>query len=153
MKILHITNSAFSLPYFLGDQIGFFKERDHDVEVCCPPSKDFKDFTNLHDIRGYEIMLSRRYSILSDLRAFLSLVSIIKEQKYDCVVGHTPKGALLAMLASYVVKVRVRLYFRHGIVYINQFGLPRYVLKSIERLTSFLSTDVICVSNYLVAVS
>src|SRR5690606_21339950 len=61
--------------------------------------------------------------------------------------GHTPKGALLAMLAARVVGVKNRVYFRHGIVYETSTGFKRKLMLFLERLTSACATKIVSVSK------
>ena len=70
----------------------------------------------------------------------------IRREKIDVVIGHTPKGALVAMVASYFALVKNRIYFRHGLMYETSKGVKRKLFKVIEKLTSFFSTVVVCVS-------
>ena len=38
MNILHVVNIYFVLPYFIGDQFKYFKERGYQMNVVCSPS-------------------------------------------------------------------------------------------------------------------
>lgn len=38
MNILHVVNIYFVLPYFIGDQFKYFKERGYHMNVVCSPS-------------------------------------------------------------------------------------------------------------------
>jgi glycosyltransferase involved in cell wall biosynthesis len=73
----------------------------------------------------------------------------IKKNNIKIVVGHTPKGALLAMIASSIMRVKNRIYFRHGLLYETSQGFKRSVLILVERFTSFCSTKIVCVSPSL----
>jgi hypothetical protein len=99
------------------------------------------------------VPILRSSSIYKDLCAIVRIVSYIHQCKIDIVVGHTPKGALLAMIAGYISRVPVRIYFRLGLVYETTAGLKRSLLIWADRLTAKLSTKIVCVSPSVYAQS
>jgi hypothetical protein len=96
-----------------------------------------------------EIPIARKISLLADMRAVVNICKYIKKNKIDVIVGHSPKGALLAMLAGWIMKTPKRIYFRHGLVYETSKGWMYSLLINIDRLTAFLSTKIVCVSPSL----
>lgn len=50
------------------------------------------------------------------------------------------------MIAAYIARVPVRIYFRHGLVYETSRGIKRALLVNIDRLASLLATQIVCVS-------
>ena len=38
MNILHVVNIYFVLPFFIGDQFKYFKEKGYQMNVVCSPS-------------------------------------------------------------------------------------------------------------------
>ncbi len=145
-KILHIVNISFVLPYYLGDQIDFFKKRGYSVSVACSPSDHLVNFCRQKDISCYPVTVNRSFSIRTDLATVFTLIKIIKQNNIEVVIGHTPKGALLAMLASRLAGVKNRIYFRHGLVFETSTGLKKQLLLGIERLTSALASKIVNVS-------
>lgn len=146
-KILHVVNISFVLPYFLGDQIDHFKSKGYEISIACSPSDHLLRFGDCKGITVYPINIKRSISLLADLKAVILLSQIIKDNNIDIVVGHTPKGALLAMMAGFVAKVKNRIYFRHGLVFETARGIKRQLLISIERLTSKLAVRIVNVST------
>ena len=53
------------------------------------------------------------------------------------------------MTAGYIMRVPKRIYFRHGLVYETSCGFKRKFLMTMDKLTAFLSTQVVCVSPSL----
>lgn len=74
---------------------------------------------------------------------------LIRQEKFDIVVGHTPKGAMVAMIAAKLAGVKTRIYYRHGLIYTTATGLKRTIFKTVERLTALLATNIINVSPSL----
>lgn len=148
-SILHVVNVYFVLPYFFGDQFLYLEENGFDVHVICSPSKHLEQYAKEKKIKYCEINVLRSFSILQDLESLYKICSYISKNNIDIVVGHTPKGALLAMFASTIMRVKKRIYFRHGLLYETSNGFKRFILKTVEKFTSFCATKIVCVSPSL----
>jgi glycosyltransferase involved in cell wall biosynthesis len=147
MKILHVVNIDFTIPYYFGGQFCYMNKFGIQTSVACTSS-------TLLDLYGVEfcfiphhIPIKRKISPLSDIRSIFLLYQLIRREKYDMVFGHTPKGALLAMFASFLAQTPKRVYVRHGIMLETVVGLFRIVLLFIEQFTAWLSTSILCVSK------
>ena len=145
-SILHIVNISFVIPYFLGEQLSYFKSKGYQVHIACTYSDELLEFSKKYGFKCLAIDILRKISIGKDIKAVLGIASYIKKNKIDIVVGHTPKGALIAMLAAYIMRVPIRIYFRHGLVYETAHGLKRKLLLNIDRLAALLATRIVCVS-------
>lgn len=145
-NILHIINISFAIPYFLGKQLLFFAHNGYKEYIICSPSRELEGLSKVYDFEYRTINILRKISIWNDLKAVFTTAQYIRQKHINIVTGHTPKGALIAMLAAYVMHVPIRLYFRHGLVYETSFGLKRKLLITIERLVARLATKVVCVS-------
>lgn len=145
-RILHVVNIYFVIPYFLGDQLIYFTKRGYKEYIICSPSEEIYEYSKSHNFNYKEIPILRSISFWRDLKAIWEICKYIKKEEIDIVVGHTPKGGVLAMLASFVMHIPIRIYFRHGLVYETSSGIKRKFLILIDRLAAFLSTKVVCVS-------
>lgn len=145
-NILHVVNIYFVLPYFIGDQFKYFKEKGYNMNVVCSPSEYLSDYAQKQGFEYIESPVNRNISIGQDFVSIRNICKFVKKQKIDIVVGHTPKGGLLAMIAGWLMRVPIRIYVRHGLVYETSKGLRRFILMSVDRLASFCSTKVVCVS-------
>lgn len=153
MKVLHVVNISFVLPYYIGGQFDFFSNKGFELYVACSPSEDLEIFSKEKNFITIPVLILRKINPFIDLIAILKLVMAIKKNKIDIVVGHTPKGALIGMTASFLVGIKKRIYFRHGIMYETSSGLKRSVLKFLEKFTGFLASKVICVSPSVLKIS
>ena len=96
---------------------------------------------------GYrEIPILRSINPIQDFKSIRQICRYIKETQTGIVVGHTPKGGLLSMVAAWLMRVPKRVYFRHGLVYQTSTGIKRFILMSVDRLASLLATKIVCVS-------
>lgn len=146
MNILHVVNIYFVLPYFIGDQFTYFRERGCKMNVVCSPSEYLADYAKKQGFEYIETPVNRSISIKQDLLSIRNICKFIRKQKIDIVVGHTPKGALLGMIAGWLCRVPKRIYFRHGLVYETSHGLKRLILKTVDRIASACATQIVCVS-------
>lgn len=146
IKVLHIVNISFVIPYFLGKQMNWFTQKGYTEYVICSPSSELALFSKQYAFEYKEIEILRKISIFKDLKAVFSTIKYIKRINATIVTGHTPKGGLIAMLAAWLCRVPVRIYLRHGLVYETSTGMKRLLLIFIDRLASKLSTKIVCVS-------
>jgi glycosyltransferase involved in cell wall biosynthesis len=153
MKVLHVVNISFVLPYYIGGQFDFFSDKGIEMYVACSPSEDLEVYSKEKNFKTIPIHILRKINPFIDLLAVIKLAWAIKKNKIDIVVGHTPKGALIGMTAAYLVGIKKRIYFRHGIMYETSTGFKRSVLKFLEKFTGSLATKVICVSPSVLKIS
>lgn len=146
MKLLHVVNISFVIPYFLGEQLNWFVKKGNKEYIVCSPSEEIDQFAEKYQFEYRPIQVLRKISIWEDLKAVWGTYRFIKEVKPNVVTGHTPKGGLIAMLAAWFARVPIRIYLRHGLVYETSTGLKRSLLVNIDRLASLLATKIVCVS-------
>lgn len=149
MNILHVVNIYFVLPYFIGNQFDYFHNKGYHMHVVCSPSEWLPAFAEQHHFQYLETPVERSICVWKDLLSLCRICRYIRQQHMDVVVGHTPKGALLAMLAARICGVPKRIFFRHGLVYETSHGWKRRILIWVDRLTSLCATQIICVSPSL----
>ena len=145
-NILHVVNISFVIPYFLGEQLLFFRQKGYKEYIVCTSSSELEGLSQKYKFEYKVVDILRKISIRKDLCAVFEVIMYIKKMNIDIVTGHTPKGALIAMLAAFFMKVPVRIYFRHGLVYETSSGIRRRLLIVMDRLAARFATKVVCVS-------
>ena len=145
-SILHVVNIYFVLPYFIGDQFLYFNNKGYKLHVICSPSEHIHNYALEKKFSYKEISILRSISILQDIKSIVLICKYIKSNKIDIVCGHTPKGALLSMIAASIMRVPKRIYFRHGLVYETSNKFQRNLLIFLDRITSKFATKIVCVS-------
>lgn len=80
------------------------------------------------------------------LKAFLKIVEFIKQNRIDVVVASSANAGLYARLLKVMTKVRV-VYVSHGWSCIYNGGRFSKLYIAIERVLSFLSDKILCVSE------
>lgn len=150
LKILNVTNIFFTLPYFFGDQLSYFTNKGYDISIVCSPDSNLKPFAEKHGCKFKEIFVPRVIAPKQIIICIWRLAKYMKNENFDIVCGHTPVGGLLAIISAWLIGVRKRVFFRHGLVYETSVGLKRKLLIGAEKLASRLATNVVCVSPYLI---
>ena len=146
-NLLHVVNIFFVIPYFLGNQLRYFKEKGYHEHIICSPSDELEAYSRMQGFDYEEIPINRAISLRDDLKALFKTMRYIRRHHIGVVTGHTPKGGIIAMAAAWLTRVPTRIYFRHGLVYETSSGMKRRLLITIDRLASAMATRVVCVSN------
>ena len=145
-NILHVVNIYFVLPYFIGGQFAYFRQKGYRMFAVCSESEYLDGYAREQGF-GYKVVpVKRSFSVKQDLKSIHQICSYIRKNEIGVIVGHTPKGGLLAMLAGWLMRVPRRIYFRHGLVYETSHGLKRFVLMTVDRISSACATKIVCVS-------
>jgi glycosyltransferase involved in cell wall biosynthesis len=148
-NILHVITISFVINHFFGHQFNYLSAKNNHKKyfLACSNHPDLDTYANELGFNPCPIEITRSINPIKDLIAIIKLILVIKKNKITKVVGHTPKGAMVAMIAGYVCRLSDRIYFRHGIVYETSKGVSGKLLKFIDKFSGFLATKVVCVSN------
>ena len=77
------------------------------------------------------------------------LVNIISVSKPDIIVAHNSRSSILPLLIARLARIKVRIYFNHGVPHIAYRGISRQVLKFLEALSCKNATHVLTVSKHM----
>ena len=94
----------------------------------------------------HPVPMARRIAPWSDLVSFVRLLRTLMRLRPSVVQAGTPKAAVLGTLAAYLLRVRVRIYYVHGLPMLTATGALRRILFAVERLTCRAATHIVCVS-------
>jgi glycosyltransferase involved in cell wall biosynthesis len=142
MKIIEITNVDFSLRHFLLPLMRAMRARGHDVVGGCAEGP-LLDGVRAEGFRVIAIPFVRRLSPLAHVRAFRSLVAILRAEEPDIVHGHMPISGFLARLAARVAGVPTVAYTCHGFLFNDRSSSrPRRALSFVMEWIGARVTDV-----------
>lgn len=140
-----VTTVPMSLIFFKG-QLAYLNKKFEIVAISS--DKDIlENFGKEEGIKTHYIPMKRTISLLDDLKSFIIFLFFFRKTKPDIVHGNTPKGGFLSMIAAKLARVPVRIYMCHGLRYQGGSGLMKSILKMMESISCFCSTEVLCVSN------
>jgi glycosyltransferase involved in cell wall biosynthesis len=142
MKIIEITNVDFSLRHFLLPLMRAIRARGHEVVGACSEGPLLDD-VRAEGFRVIAVPFVRRLSPLAHLRAFQSLVAILRAEKPDLVHAHMPISGFLARLAARIAGVPKVAYTCHGFLFNHaSSSLPRRGLSFAMEWIAARVTDV-----------
>ena len=143
-KLVIITTVPISLKFFKG-QIGILKE-SFDVELISSPGPELDAIGISEGVTVHAVPMKRNISIFSDIKSVFALARVLLKIKPDMVHGSTPKAGLLSMLVSFVLRIKVRVYYLHGLRYDGVSGKKKSLLRYLERVSCSCATHVYAVS-------
>ena len=138
-SICFVATAEFAVSSFLVSHLKeLSKYYDLTVVVNLKNSRFLSD--KKLDIKLVNINFSREISIISDLVSLAQLTYLFLIKRYDAVHSITPKAGLLAMIASFLTFIPVRVHCFTGQVWATKLGLSRLCLKLIDKIIGILST-------------
>lgn len=148
MKILNVFTLSSTAESFFDGQFKYLSDAGHDIWLVSS-SKEPTEFVASNNVKYRQFDIRRSISPFADLKTIASLSAFIRREHFDAVIGHTPKGAMIAMLAAWLAGTKNRIYYRHGLIYTTANGAKRFIFKTVERLTALTSTAIVNVSPSL----
>lgn len=149
MKLIHVFSIFATVESFFDGQFKYLIDQGYEIVVVSSDSSNTDAFCKRNGIRFIPIEIPRSVSPTAIVKAVRQICSLIHKEKADAVFGHTPVGALCAMLAAKICRVKNRVYYRHGVIYTTMHGIKRTIFKAEEKFVARLATSVINVSHSL----
>lgn len=149
MKLLHVFTIFPTAQSFFDGQFKYLSERGYEIVLASTQNDLAEAFARKNAIHFCPVDIPRRLSFRKIIHAISALVTLIRQEKPSAVFGHTPVGALCAMLAAFLCRVPTRVYYRHGLIYTTMHGFRRCFFKIEEQIVSLLSTHIVNVSHSL----
>ena len=141
-KLFRVTTVPMSLKYLLKGQMAFMSKNGFNVTMISSDGQELNDVIENEKCAHIIIPLTRKITILKDLKATYNLYKLISKEKPDIVHTHTPKAGIIGMLASYFARVPIRLHTVAGLPLMEVTGFKRIILNFVEKVTYKCSTKV-----------
>lgn len=149
MKILHIFTISRTPIAFFDGQFRYLTEHGYEVVLACKREDGIEEFAERNGVKYIPVEIPRSMSPVAILKSIGAIKQIIKTEKPEAVFGHTPVGALVAMIAAKLTGVKNRIYYRHGIIYSTMAGVKQKVFMAEEKFVSALAKHIVNVSPSL----
>ena len=147
-KIAIITTSEITITSFLIDYIDKLSGLYSLTLIL--NIKDVKKFASLFEDKDVEVIDLKIYRGINVFQDFITLISLIKifiRVNFDGIFSITPKAGLLSMFAGFLCRVKFRLHYFTGQVWVTRKGFQRFFLRNIDRLMGFLASHLLTDSN------
>lgn len=140
-KICCITTVDITQICFVADAMYQFVNEGHEVTLVCSNTEKVRKQKG--DAFKYVDMPMKRGVSISDMLVMpWRYRKFFKQEKFDIIQYATPNASLFASIGAWMAGMPVRLYCQWGIRYVGVSGLMRKILKALEHLTCYLSTDI-----------
>jgi glycosyltransferase involved in cell wall biosynthesis len=94
-----------------------------------------------------EIPIERKINLFADMKTLFKLILIFRREKFKSVHTITPKAGLLGTIASFLMRVPIRIHTFQGEFWVNTTGFRRKFFIFLDQIVVLLSTNIIVVSN------
>lgn len=149
MKLIHVFSIFGTAESFFDGQFKYLTNQGYEIVVVSSDAPNTDAFCKRNGVRFVPLNIPRSVSPMAIVKVVKSICSLIRKEKADAVFGHTPVGALCAMIAARLCGVKNRVYYRHGLIYTTMKGLKHTIFKAEEKFVASLATSVINVSHSL----
>lgn len=141
-KICFVLTTDIAVKAFL---INHLRSLSDAYEITIMVGTDHPDFLADTGIQPHVIALpiARKINFISDIHTLYKLIIYFLRYRFDALHSVTPKAGLLSMLAGFITRIPVRTHTFTGQVWVTKTGLPRAILKAIDKFLSALSTHLI----------
>jgi len=141
-KICFVTAVPMTIEAFLVDYIRAL-ERYYDVTVITDATNP--SFLTVYGLKTQiiKIPIKRNISFLKDIYALFKLLVVFTVNRFISVHSITPKAGLLAMIASYVARIPIRIHTFTGQVWATKKGISRWFLKNMDKCIVLCATHIL----------
>lgn len=141
-----VATVPYALLFFMREHVAKISEYYDVTLICSGDERQLAGMLNDH-VKFISVQIERKIAVWADVLAFASLLRIFYRYQFDCIHSITPKAALLAMVAAWVVQTKVRIHIFTGQVWVAKTGLVRLILILMDRLVSACATNLLADSS------
>lgn len=144
-KLFIVTTIPLSLIFFKG-QLLLLKEQ-FDVTLISSPENSLYEAADFNNVKSHGILMKREISLFNDTISLLKLLFYFGQKRPHVIHANTPKASFLTIIAGWICRIPIRIYYVHGLRYQGARGMKKKLLISMERISCKLATDIFAVSN------
>jgi glycosyltransferase involved in cell wall biosynthesis len=97
----------------------------------------------LDDYHTHHIKIERNISLISDVKALITLQRYFKHMSFDAVHSITPKAGLLAMIAAKLSGIKTRVHIFTGQVWYTKEGFMKKLLMFLDKIIVKFATHIL----------
>ena len=144
-KVLVAANLESFYSKFLVPQLKAFKEMGYIVEIATR----LEGFDIPYVDKKYDVQFARGLSLKDNKISYKQMRNILKNNKYDLIVCHTPFGSAITRLAAKKEKIKTRIvYMAHGFHFYKGAPLKNWLIfYNAEKYLSKYTDTIITINN------
>lgn len=147
--IVYIVTSSMTADLLLRGQLAFMRQYGFRVTLIVAPGDGIDRISAREGVEVITIPMERQPSPLKDVVAIFRLIQVLRKLRPDIVNYSTPKASLLGGIASFVTRVRQRVYVLRGLRVEGMTGLKRLIFLNAESVPAWCATNILCNSASL----
>jgi glycosyltransferase involved in cell wall biosynthesis len=132
-KLFRVVTVPLSLEKLLNGQWEFFKTY-YNITAIASKDEDLVVFGRANQTKIFGISLTRKITLISDLKALCTLYLFFRKEKPLIVHTQTPKAGLIGMLAAFLARVPIRMHDVVGLPLMEKRGMKYYLLYYLEKV-------------------
>ena len=133
MHICFVITTPFALNAFVAPVIRALVRSGQKVTVVVNTDAGTVSGELSAIVQVIHLDVARQISLRKDITALWVLFRILHTQRFDIVHSITPKAGLLAMTASRLVRIKLRVHTFTGQVWATRRGPLRYLLRGLDQ--------------------
>lgn len=141
-RLLLIATTAQTFEQILKGQPKHLSEK-FDVRLIFSGREQLAVISNFEGCKCTHVKMKRGISPFTDILSLCKLIFFILRFKPDLIHSYTPKAGLLAAIAGFICRTRVRIHTFTGLLFPTEVGLKKAVLKISDFVVCFLNTDIV----------
>lgn len=150
--LFRVTTVPISLKNLIVGQLPFMKAHGFQPIMISADGPEREVTIQEQDSPHIILNLTRKVTLLQDLKALWQFYRLCKRYKPDIIHSHTPKAGIIAMLGGKLAGVPIRLHTVAGLYTLEASGIRRYILETVEKLTYACATRIYPNSTNLAAI-
>ncbi|MFN8886663.1 MAG: glycosyltransferase, partial [Cyclobacteriaceae bacterium] len=137
----------------LDGQVKYFISLGYKVYLLSPNHPKEIKFCLNEGCTHLPVNISNEINPFYDLISLFQIIKHLIRVKPHIINVGTPKMGLLGILAAWILRYPKRVYTCRGLRYETEYGVKKFLLKRMEKLTALMASHVIYVSRSLLQAS
>lgn len=150
-KVLLVATVGGFVPQFELNDVKILQNMGYEVHYCANFKRMVYDVDTevfkKHDIKLHQIdIYGSPKRLYANIKAFLQLKKIIREEKFDLIHCHTPMGSALARMAATGTKCRI-IYTCHGFHFGKDMSFVNWLFYIPERILARMTDCIVTINE------
>ncbi|MGC8691194.1 MAG: glycosyltransferase family 4 protein [Caldisericum sp.] len=146
-KVMFLATVDATIYAFLIPHMKILREMDYEVEAACS-NVGFTDKIEKEGFKVYNLPFRRNPFSISNIKAFLKLYRIMKENNYLMLHTHTPVASFLGRIAGRLVGIPHIVYTAHGFHFHERGSkIKNFVYYRLERFAGRFTDALITINT------
>ncbi|MCC8113948.1 MAG: glycosyltransferase family 4 protein [Bacteroidales bacterium] len=141
-KIIRVATVALSLDVFCSAILEDMA-KEYEVGIVAAESELLREVGRKTGVSAHGVEMKRQIAPWSDAKALLKMWRLLRREKPLCVHSLTPKAGLIAMVASRLAGVKVRVHTFTGLLFPTAKGWKRQAFRLSDWMICKCATHII----------